>query len=212
MNFFNRLLVKISNLIYPFKAFGVENIPNGKAVICSNHLRAIDVTFFPTIFKEDMYFLAKKELFEKKFTARLLSSYGAIPIDRDNLDFKAIINAIKVLKNDNKLVIFPEGTRNKTGTTNLLPFKAGSMVFATKAKCPIVPVIISNKAKVFKKTYILIGKPFELTEFYDKKMTDEVILQMEEVVFQVMKNMQNELPNIISQSKKKKSKNHGSNK
>lgn len=203
MNSFGRFLIRIANVFFPFKVYGKENFPDGKAVICSNHLSAIDVTFFPIICRDNLFFLAKKELFKRKFSAKFLTYYGGIPIDRENPEVKSIISAIKVLKDGNKLVVFPEGTRNKSGK-GLLPFKGGSLVFAVKSKSPIVPIIISNKAKLFKRTHILVGKSFELSQFYDVKLTDEVISSMEKILYDKMSEMQIQLADIMSKKGKKK--------
>ena len=93
---------------------------------------------------------------------------GGLPIDRDNPDMKSLMTALKVLKEGHKLAIFPEGTRNKTGSTELQPIKGGAMIFAVKAKSPIVPIMIDRKLKMFRKSNVIVGKPFELTEYYGK--------------------------------------------
>ena len=78
-------------------------------------------------------------------------------------------------------MIFPEGTRNKTGA-ELLPIKGGSVIFAVKTKSPIVPVFINRKARLFRKTYMMIGKPFELSEYYDKKLTEQDFNDLSNVI------------------------------
>ena len=108
---------------------------------------------------------------------------------------------MRVLKDGHKLVVFPEGTRNKTGTTDIQPIMGGAMIFAIKAKSPIVPIIISGKPKIFRRTYVMVGKPFELSEFYDKKLTDEVLGELEVVVRGKMIAIQQELFSIIKSKK-----------
>ena len=95
MKLFNRFLVKIANSLYPFKVFGLENIPNNNCVICSNHLSIIDVTYIVKLFNENTYFLAKKEVMQGKFVGKLLSSFGGIPIDRENVDIRTLMNLNK---------------------------------------------------------------------------------------------------------------------
>ncbi len=182
MNFFQKTLKFIANLIFPRKVHGKENIPEGRAVFVSNHLSMIDSVFMLDIADKNLYVLAKKELFDNKFVGWLLGTYGGIPIDRDNPDIKTILRISKLLKEGNKLAVFPEGTRNKNGDGKLLPLKGGSFVFAIKAKCPIVPIYIQKKAKIFRKTHFYIGKPFELSEFYDKKLTQEDFDKISELV------------------------------
>ena len=70
MNFFNKFLIKLANIIYPIKIFGQENIPAENCVICSNHLSIIDVTYIVKKFNEKTFFLAKKA--KGKRTAALI--------------------------------------------------------------------------------------------------------------------------------------------
>ena len=204
MKGFKGFLLKVATLFYPYKVYGKENIPEGKAVICSNHLSMIDALYISSIFDEQLYFLSKKEAFNNKLFGKILSSYGAIPIDRSKTDYKALVSIIKIIRNGNKLVIFPEGTRNKTGSLEFLPFKAGSMVLAVKSKSPIIPIVISRKARIFRKTALIIGPSFELNDYYDKQMNDENIASMEKEVIEVMKKQQGDLLELIE----KKPKNH----
>ena len=114
--------------------------------------------------------------------------------------------ALKVLKEGHKLVVFPEGTRNKSGTTELQEVKGGSMIFAVKAKCPIVPMMLNGKAKAFRKTHLIIGKPFELDEFYGKKLDENDMLKMEKIVSKKMIEQQKKLLDLLSKKKYKKNK------
>ena len=141
-----------------------------------------------------------------KFVGKLLASFGGIPIDRDNVDIRSLMNFIKLLKNGNNLVIFPEGTRNKTGSTDMLPFKGGSMLFAVKSKKAILPLVVYKKARLFRKNYLMIGKPFELSDFYDKQMTEDVISVLEKQVRDRMVELQKELFDRVDSLKKKKGK------
>ena len=203
MNFLHNSLIKIANFLYPSKIYGLENICSSNAVICSNHLCMIDVVYLIKYFNKDTSFVAKKEIFNNKLIGKILKGFGAVPVDRENVDIRSILTIVKILKNGNNLVIFPEGTRNKTGTTDLLPFKGGSMFFAVKTKKPILPVIINKKAKLFRKNYLIIGKPFELDEFYGRELDDQTISQMANFVREKMIELQTQLKEIISSKKNK---------
>lgn len=208
MNFFHRIPLFFFNIVYPYKIHGKENIPKGGAVFICNHFRAIDCGFVTDAYNKDVYFLAKKELFNNKLLGKIVKSFGAIPVDREKPDIKSIMLALRVLKDGHKLVVFPEGTRNKTGTIELQPIKGGSMIFAVKAKCPIVPMMLDKKAKPFRKTHLIIGEPFELVDFYDKKLDDENIHKMEHIVCAKMVEQQKKLLNMLS---KKNKNNNGNN-
>ncbi len=203
LNWFKKGIVKIvSGIFFPIKILGKENLPEGSAVIVCNHLSLIDSVYLVKLNLNQSYsIIAKKELFDKKLVGKILKSYGAVAIDRDKPDVKTLLSVIKNLKNDEKLLLFPEGTRNKSGTTELQSIKEGSAIFALRAKCPIVPVMIYKKAKLFRRNKMIVGKPFELTEFYDKKGAELDNLKMTNIIYE---KMCFEQQNLVDADKKKK--------
>ena len=184
------------------KVYGKENIPKGGAVLVCNHFRAIDCGFIARICDKDIKYLAKNELFKNKLLSKIIRSYGGIPINRDNPDMKSLLEAIKEIKKGNKLCIFPEGKRNVTGTSDLQEIKGGSVIFSVKAKCPIVPIMMLKKARIFSKTKIIIGKPFELSDYYGKKLSEEDVDLLDQIVREKMIEQQNILKQLSSKVKK----------
>ncbi len=204
MNFFQRILFRIFKFLYPSKIYGLENVTEGGAVVVCNHFSVVDCGFMLKLTRKKMYFLAKQELSKNKIFWKILSSYGAIAIDRDNPSVKTLFTAFKLIKKGHKLVIFPEGTRNKTRTSELQTIKSGSAVFAVKAKCPIIPVMILKKARMFRKTHVLVGKPFTLEEFYSRELDESTTKEMDDVIASKMKEVQGELNELLLSKKKKK--------
>ena len=108
--------------------------------------------------------MAKKELFKSKFTNFFFRSMGCIPVDRKIHDKNAKNEAVEVLKNNEVLGIFPEGTVNKTNNL-ILPFKYGAVSFAKKTDSYIVPFAITGKYKLFRKSIkITYGKPYKVKQ------------------------------------------------
>lgn len=204
MNFIKKIPIFFFSLLYPLRVYGKENVPEGGAIFASNHFRAIDCGYIVRAYDKNVNFLAKNELFSNKLYSKILRAYGAIPIDRDNPDMKSLLQAIKTIKKGNKLCIFVEGTRNKTKTNELQEIKGGAMVFAVKSKCPIVPIMFLEKGKIFKVARLIIGKPFTLDEFYDKKLDDEQFEKMNAIVKAKMIDEQKRLIEILNIKKKKK--------
>ena len=203
MTKFQNFLLKIAYFIFPCKIYNYENLPDGKAVLVLNHFSFVDPIFFLKLTKNDtMHILAKKELFEKKIASKILKSFNGIPIDRENPGINSIIQVTRALKNGCKDGIFPEGTRNKSGSTKPLQFKGGSVVFALKAKCPIVPVMMLKKAKIFSKTKIIVGEPIFFDEYYDKKLSNDEINELGILIREKMIKCQKELAEIVSGKKK----------
>lgn len=142
---------------------GAEQIPAaGSVVLIANHRHAFDPIALALVNKRPVHYLAKKEIFKKRFIAYLLKKMNCIPIDRDNTDRAALRQAIGVLQAQEILGVFPEGTRSRTG--ELLPFKGGVSFIAAQAPCVIVPVGISGSDRIFRlgseKVKINIGEAF----------------------------------------------------
>ncbi len=203
MNFICRSILKAFLTVYPTKKYGKENIPEGRALLICNHFRAIDCGFVASIYNKDIKFVAKKELFKNKLISKIIKDFGAIPIDRENPEMQSILTVMKYLKADHKICIFPEGTRNKTGTNELQDFKGGYLVFALKTKSPIVPIMMLKKAKIFRKTIMVIGKPIYLDEYYDKKLSDNELDELNQIVRENMIKQQQSMSDIIAKKRNK---------
>ena len=204
MNSFHKFLLSVCTLVFPLKIYGRDNIPDGKAVFVCNHLSAVDIGIVSKAYKgKDMFFLAKKEVFKNKILSKIAVDFGAISIDRENPDIKSLMQASKALKEGHKLLIFPEGTRNKV-ETSLQPFKTGVALFAIKGQAKIVPIILQDRVRPFKTNYAIVGEPFELSEFYGKKFTDEVANEATKIIYDRMVELKNEVDQKVAEIKSKK--------
>jgi 1-acyl-sn-glycerol-3-phosphate acyltransferase len=95
--------------------------------------------------------LYKAELRKLPILTRAFDIAGFVPLQRGNRDqsLPAIERAAAALRDGNSFLIFPEGTRSRTG--QLLPFKKGGFVMALKAQAPIVPVAIRGARNAMRK-------------------------------------------------------------
>lgn len=160
------------NLVHPCKAIGRENIPEGAALLCPNHTGLSDPLFvtFAMGLKIKPRVMAKAELLRVPVIGFLLEKAGIFAVDRGKSDVAAVKTALRCLKEGNKLLIFPEGTRSKTGEMG--EAKTGVAMFATKTNSPIVPIYIPAEKKWFRRTPVVFGKPF-LPTYEGKKATSE---------------------------------------
>ena len=197
MKLFSKFVYKFFKFLYPVKLLGLENVPDDPTVIVCNHYRFVDCLYLYDVAKRNCVYLSKKELFKSKIVASVIKDFGAIPIDREKPDIKEILTCIKALKSGKNLIIFPEGTRNKTSTDDLQPIKSGAGIFALKAKKLITPVMIAKREKLFRKTYVMIGKPFSLEEFYDLKLDTETVLKIDDLIKSKMIDVHNEVKSLI---------------
>jgi 1-acyl-sn-glycerol-3-phosphate acyltransferase len=125
------------------KTYGVENVPKeGGVIIASNHIGAGDPPFVGGGINRESYFLAKKELFKNFLLGALIKNLNAIPVDRSILDQRALEQAERALKSGKALILFPEGTRSKTGEIG--KGKPGVGLLARRMVVPVVPAHIEN--------------------------------------------------------------------
>lgn len=157
-------------LFWPFvKVFncpvvsGVENIPEGAAVICANHHSMMDPLIFAIGIgsKHWLHFMAKIEFMSLPIIGTIAKKAGSLGVDRGHSDIKAIKECLMWLKSGEKLVIFPEGTRVLEGEKS--EAKTGAAMLAIRTDAPVVPVHIENpRGHAFKKMRVHIGEAFKL--------------------------------------------------
>lgn len=181
--FLRVLLHPLQCILWPTKVVGMENVKDvdGGLFIC-NHYSKID-SLIPCfhLFKKESHVLAKYELFKVPIAGWFLHQMGAIPVRRGEADVEAVKQVLKVLKSGKRLLIFPEGTRNKENTQQMAEFKTGTARFAIKTKVCIVPMIYYQSPQMFKRNWLYIGKPFTLEEFYGARTPEENHLATERI-------------------------------
>lgn len=157
------------HLFYRVDIKGIENIPEkGGAILCSNHIHALDSVLYVTRIKRMIYAMAKEELFNTKFKNWFMRAMGVFPVKRDSVaSEEAIETAIEHLQEGDLLAIFPEGTRN--GLAKGVKPKKGVALIALKAKVPIIPMAMLGSFKPFTKIKIRIGKSMDVSEYYPKE-------------------------------------------
>lgn len=118
---------------------------------------------------EDLYFMAKQELFNIPVLGFLIKRTNAFPVKRGMHDMSAFRNAFSLLENKKALLMFPEGTRSKDG--NIGKARAGVGMVSCTSQVPIVPVKITNTNNMtkFKQITIKYGKPVYPPKEYTKE-------------------------------------------
>lgn len=151
------LVFFIVRLWFKVEVKGRENLPKkGGYIVIANHQHLLDPVFVTLAVTKKLSIMGKKELFENKFLSSVFTSLGAFPVDRGKGDMSAIETAEKNLKNGEILLIFPEGTRSKSG--KLLRFKNGATLIARETGADVLPVVINykNGVRIFGKIEIAI--------------------------------------------------------
>lgn len=128
---------------------GLENLPpKGGVLFVSNHQGAFDIPLLIGFVPVLKGFVSKKENFRLPIVSTWMRLLGCIVIDRNDLrqSATAIARGIRDLQAGRSLVIFPEGTRSKSG--QLRRFKDGSFKLATRSGAVIVPLTIDGSYRL----------------------------------------------------------------
>ena len=158
-----------------YRVFGEENIQcNRAAVYCVNHSSNIEPPILYmalSVLHPGLKILYKAEIHKLPVLSRAFDIVGFVPIERQNREQSsgALEKAAASLRKGNSFLIFPEGTRSRTGS--LQRFKKGGFIMAIKGQAPIVPVAIQGtRAAMSKGSLVMrpvtvdvrLGKPIEL--------------------------------------------------
>jgi 1-acyl-sn-glycerol-3-phosphate acyltransferase len=158
------LVLIICKILFRCEIVGAEKLPKeGSLIIAPNHKSNWDPVLVSVLVKPQIHWMAKKELYDNKFLAAILNSVGVFPIDRDGKDIAAIKTAMKKLRNNEILGIFPEGTRVEE--PNFTGVKSGVALLAHRTKTPIIPMYIDGNYKVFRKMKVYVRDPIDLSEY-----------------------------------------------
>ena len=201
--FLKKFMVAVTQILFPFKLVEKEKVKDGACGLVGNHYRIWDIVHMACTTREKVHFITKKELYKNKFLAHLCDIVEAIPVSRDGQDAKAVMTALRYLKNGDKISMFPEGTRNRTDE-DLLPLKGGAAMFAIKAKAPVYPVMCPHKTRLFRRTKILVGDPIDLSAFYDRRLTAEDYEAAEEIIREKMLETKRTAIEMFTKKKKKR--------
>ena len=206
MNILKGIVVPVYKIFRPFRYYGNKKVKDGACLYICNHYGIFDVIYPAMTTSEGLHFVAKKQVFDMPVIGFLARKVKAISVNRDHKDVRGLLDCFKCLKNNEKICIFPEGTRNKVGA-ELLPFQPGAAMMAIRCKKPIVPIMIYKKPRAFRMTHVLVGDAFELSEYYDKKLTDEDLKEADNKLYNIMLGLRKSHREFLEQIKlKKKSK------
>jgi 1-acyl-sn-glycerol-3-phosphate acyltransferase len=148
---------------------------NKPTIFISNHLSNADGVILNSLLKNNSAaFMAGIKLGENSFTSFFLKTINHIPINPGSPDKSAIKAALNRLKADGSVVIFPEGTRSRTGS--LINVKKGFILLVKLANVPVVPIALEGTEIVLpindsdmggeklhqSKVKITVGEPFTL--------------------------------------------------
>ena len=135
------ILQPFFHLYFRLSRIGRENIPaDGPVILACNHRSFLDPFVIATCARRPMYYVAKKELFDKPWKAWILNNLGAFPVDRGKGDASMLDSAKAILARGDAVMIFVEGTRVRPGALGRPRRGVGRLALETGA--PVVPVAV----------------------------------------------------------------------
>lgn len=158
--------------IFKVDVVGRENFPKeGPVIVSPNHLSNNDPPVIGHALPRHVHFMAKAELFKNPFLRIIIKWLGAFPVRRGGVDKLAIRHAMKLLKDNLVLGIFPEGSRQRPG--KLGRFHDGVASMALRTGVSVVPVVVIG-THAMRRGHIacVIGKPIAVEK---AKATPEAI-------------------------------------
>lgn len=133
-------------VFFRYSGTGVQNIPEGPCIIAPNHQSFLDGLFVASFLKRramrQTYFYAKKKHVNTPMLRLLARTNNVIVMDLESGLKESIQKMAAVLKQGKKVIIFPEGTRTKTG--KLGEFKKTFAMLSAYLDVPVVPVAING--------------------------------------------------------------------
>ncbi len=136
-------------VFHDFKVIGLHNIPSqGPFILASNHLSFLDPPALGCKVNRNLHYFARDSLFIGPL-GFLITRLNSIPVNRGQLDLTTLRSTLKVLKNGDPLLVFPEGTRSPDG--KLGEPKKGLGLLVLKSKCPVLPARIRGSHEILGK-------------------------------------------------------------
>jgi 1-acyl-sn-glycerol-3-phosphate acyltransferase len=188
----------IARIAFQYRAFGLENlIEEGPAIMAANHQSYLDPPLVGITCRNEIYYLARKTLFENKLFGPLISRVNALPVDLSRGDISALRTVINLLKEGHRTLIFPEGTRSLTG--QIQRARPGIGMVVAKTLAPVVPMRIFGSFEAWPKggkirphpITVVIGKPLRFKKEDFAVSNREVYQQISEQVLAAIADLEN---------------------
>jgi len=160
---FAKFFVRFSaRTIWRARVYGTENVPReGPLIVACNHISYLDPPMMGSLCPRRISYMAKKELFAIPLLGPTIRALGAYSVDREGSATAAIKRSLQVLKAGGAVGIFPEGTRNPSGT---VAAQIGVALLAALSEAPVVPACVhgTDRALRLGRIDVAFGAPLVL--------------------------------------------------
>ena len=170
---------------FRFRSKGMENLPEGGALLLINHQSFLDPLLVGVGLRRPVSYLARDNLFRVPVVGWILRSTYVMPISREAAGTESLRESIRRMGHGFLVGIFPEGTRSNDG--NLGELKPGFLALVRRAGVPVIPVAVAGAYEAFprgawfprpSRTRVVYGPPLDperLLELSQKGREAELI-------------------------------------
>jgi len=154
---------------------GLDNLPDG-LLIASNHVSFLDPPLIGAAFRDPIYYFARKTLFDRPIANFIFTRVNAIPVNQDKPEISSLKLVIGLLKDGEKVLIFPEGERSLDGIMKT-EGEPGVGMIVSKANVPVLPVRLFGPEKALPRgsgklkrhpVTLVVGQPIDLSDLLEK--------------------------------------------
>jgi 1-acyl-sn-glycerol-3-phosphate acyltransferase len=163
-------------LYFRYRAEGVQNVPmTGAVLLASNHASFLDPPLIGSSLPREINYLARDTLFRVPLFGWVLRKVNTVPVDREGGGAAGLKAVLDRLKANQAIILFPEGTRTKTG--ELQTARSGIGLVVIKTNAPVVPARVlgsfeaMSRAHSFPRPHKIIvcfGKPLDFSRFREE--------------------------------------------
>lgn len=162
----------LAKLFFRFKIIHPERLINeGPLLIVSNHVSYFDPPLIGISFARDINFLGRKTLYSNPVARWMFPRLNVVPVDQEKAEVAPLKAVIRLLKEQKRVLIFPEGQRSPTG--ELQPGQPGAGFIVAKTGAPVLPLRIfgayealpiGEKKIKLRTITVVVGNPIHFTE------------------------------------------------
>lgn len=176
------------NSIFRIQVQGREYIPKkGGFILASNHLSYLDPVALGVACPRKLNFMARHDLFSNPLFSKFISSLGAFPVKRNSADLSALKEAMRRLKDEKALVLFPEG-RRKDRISFITEPQLGIGFLVKKTGIPVVPALIKGTDKALPKGARFII-PKKISVYFGKQIQIKRDISYEDIAQKIMEDI-----------------------
>lgn len=169
----------IAKIFLSYRVYNQEALTSveGGMLIASNHVSFLDPPLVGIAYRYPVHYFARKTLFDHPMANYILHRTNAIPVDQEKPELSILRKVIQLLKDDEKVVIFPEGERSFDGVMNPAG-QPGIGMIVSKARVPVLPVRLFGPEKALPRGIkrlkrqpcaMVVGEPVDYTELIEDK-------------------------------------------